>query len=173
MSGPFDPVFKDARQRGLATGETLFRGGDACTAMFLVRSGQVGLVRHSLSGAQLNLHSAGPGEIIAEASAYSETYHCDGVAEADSRLSVLPKPLFLSRLDADPALARAWATRLAQGLQQARLRTEIRGLRRVSDRLDAWLSAGGHVPAHGELQRLAEILGVSREALYREMARRR
>ena len=173
MPRPFETLFETAPRRTMSAGEILFYNGDPCVQVFLVDTGRVTLHRHSPSGARLNLHSAEAGQVIAEASVYSTTYHCDGVADLDARIAALPKADFLARLDADPALARAWAANLAHMLQQARSRSEIRGLRTVSERLDAWLSGGGQMPPHGEGQRLAETLGVSREALYREMARRR
>jgi hypothetical protein len=44
----------------------------------------------------------------------------------------------------------------------------------VADRLDAWLAAGeGKLPAKGEGRGLAAEIGISPEALYRELARRR
>jgi hypothetical protein len=43
----------------------------------------------------------------------------------------------------------------------------------VAERLDAWLGAEGGLPDRGRWQELAEELGVTREALYRELARRR
>lgn len=49
----------------------------------------------------------------------------------------------------------------------------IRTLRIVAERLDAWFGEGHALPSKGEWQTLAFELGVSREALYRELARRR
>ena len=43
----------------------------------------------------------------------------------------------------------------------------------LADRLDAWLAEGHAFPERGRQQELAAELGVTREALYREMARRR
>ncbi len=44
---------------------------------------------------------------------------------------------------------------------------------KVADRLDAWLCEGHLLPNKGRWQDVASELGVSREALYRELARRR
>ena len=57
--------------------------------------------------------------------------------------------------------------RLIEGL------AEIRSLRSVSDRLDAWIAEYGPMPNKGLWQGVANELSVSREALYRELARRR
>jgi hypothetical protein len=55
----------------------------------------------------------------------------------------------------------------------ARVRAEIRSLPKVAERLEAWLREGHVLPDKGCWQDVAAELGVSREALYRELARRR
>jgi len=62
---------------------------------------------------------------------------------------------------------------LARGVQAARLKAEIRSLSKVSERLGAWLEAGNTLPEKGRWQEVAAELSVTREALYRELARRR
>ena len=62
---------------------------------------------------------------------------------------------------------------LARSVQAARVRAEIRSLPRVAERLDAWLAEGNALPGKGQRQELAAELGVTREALYRELSRRR
>ncbi|MEC7667561.1 MAG: hypothetical protein VXZ18_01615 [Pseudomonadota bacterium] len=62
---------------------------------------------------------------------------------------------------------------MARTLQKSRMQSEIRTLKTVAERLDAWLVDNPALPPKGQLQDLAHILGVSREALYRELAKRR
>lgn len=119
------------------------------------------------------LQNAGPGAFVAEASAYSSRYHCDAVAAEESVVAGLPRERFLSALKDDPALAENWSALLAHSVQSARLRAEIRSLPRVADRLDAWLGEGNRLPERGRWQEVAAELGVTREALYRELALRR
>ena len=79
-----------------------------------------------------------------------------------------------ARLARSPEFAEAWAEYLTREVQEARLRSEILSLKTVARRLDAWLlSHGGHMPAKGEWKSLAHQIGVSPEALYRELARRK
>lgn len=111
--------------------------------------------------------------VVAEASAYSGSYHCDASAPMDSTVLALPKSAFLSAMASNPDLAAVWAATLARGVQAARFRSEIRSLPKVADRLDAWLGEGNHLPEKGHWQDVANELGVTREALYRELARRR
>jgi CRP-like cAMP-binding protein len=173
MRDPLDQFFADAGTLTLGAGETLFHAGDPVEQVFLVRSGDVMLVRHGADGSRMILHRAGPGDLLAEASVWSDRYHCDAVARSPTEVETVPRSAFRAALARDPELAEGWARRLARAVQAARLRAEIRGLRTVAERLDAWLGAEGRLPDRGRWQELAEELGVTREALYRELARRR
>ncbi|MCB8839686.1 Crp/Fnr family transcriptional regulator [Aurantimonas sp. VKM B-3413] len=173
MQASISLLFQDARDTRLVPGQTLFAAGKDVTDIFMVRAGRVHLQRHTTHGAQMVLQNAAPGAVIAEASAYSTCYHCDAVAAEESVVAGLPKERFLSALADDPSLATSWSALLARSVQAARLRAEIRNLPRVSDRLAAWLGEGNALPERGRWQDVAAELGVTREALYRELARRR
>lgn len=173
MSEGLAPLFDDAELRLIKAGVWLFHGGDHVHNMHLVTAGAVNLVRVTGAGAPVILQRARPGMVLAEASAYSATYHCDARAVAAASVRVMPIVRFRERLTDDPELAEVWAAHLAHAVQSARLRAEIRTLRTVAERLDAWLGEGRLLPARGAWQDLAAELGVSREALYRELARRR
>ncbi|MEE9319694.1 MAG: Crp/Fnr family transcriptional regulator [Granulosicoccus sp.] len=157
--------------RNVAANESLFYSGDPVKSVFLVQQGCVVLRRQTVMGAELILHVAEMGAVIAEASVYSSTYHCDAIAREASRLHVFSKANFRAQLADNPALADCWAMKLASSVQAARFRAEIRSLRTVAERLDAWVGAGREIPAKGLRQELAAELGVSREALYRELSR--
>lgn len=173
MSSALAPLFNDAPSRIFRDGEAVFRAGARVESVFLVREGAIGLVRHTREGARLLLHRAGPGTLLAEASAWSDVYHCDAVALGDARVASLPRAAFRTTLARDPVLLDAWSAELARAVQAARMRAEIRSLRTVAERLDAWLDAFGALPARGRVQDVAEEIGVSREALYRELAKRK
>ena len=173
MSMHIDQMFAEGRSQTLVAGQHLFRVGDAVMAVHLVVSGQVSLQRVTDTGATLTLQRAMPGEVLAEASVYAARYHCDGVVSQHAEVRSLPLAVFRRALAADVALAELWAQRLAEATQAARMRAEFRSLKTVSSRLDAWLSMRGAMPDKGHWQDVATELGVSREALYRELARRR
>jgi CRP-like cAMP-binding protein len=173
MSDALALLFDTAEPRRIYAGARLFHGGDPVHDMYLVTEGAVDLTRVTGTGASVILQRARPGQVLAEASAYSATYHCDAQAIMPALVRSVPVVDFRARLKADPALAERWAAHLAHAVQTARLRAEIRTLRTVAERLDAWLGEGRALPAKGAWQDLAAELGVSREALYRELARRR
>lgn len=173
MSPALDPLFIGSRFVHLANGAVLFRSATAVREMFVIDQGQIQLIRHTVHGAKLVLQRAGPGIIVAEASAYSQTYHCDAITVEDCTLRAVPKSAFLSALAADPDLATVWAANLARGVQAARIKSEIRALPKVAERLDARLGEGNTLPPKGHWQDIANELGITREALYRELSRRR
>ncbi|MEM8812475.1 MAG: Crp/Fnr family transcriptional regulator [Pseudomonadota bacterium] len=173
MSDPLSPIFAGARETLLKKGETLFRSGDPVTRMYGVLSGRVDLARVTQNGGDLVFQVAESDAVIAEASAYSDVYHCDAVAIEPSKVRSVLLETFFARLERQPRLQGAWSRHLAQGLQSARFLAEIRTLHTVAARLDAWLAQGREIPVKGEWQNLASSLGVSREALYRELSKRR
>jgi len=100
--------------------------------------------------------------VLAEASAYSKAYHCDAVATQASAVSAVPRHAFRAALEGDPALAQVWVRHLAQGVQAARFRAELRTLPRVVDRLQAWLAEGNSLPEKADGRMWPPSLG-SRE----------
>lgn len=77
------------------------------------------------------------------------------------------------RIAESPQLSEAWAGHLASEVQRARLHAEILSLKTVADRLDAWIAWNGAPPVKGRGAFVAMEIGITPEALYREMAKRR
>jgi len=166
-------IFKPERLQRFAPGDTVFRSGSTVKRVFLVKAGCTALTRPLPSGEQVMLQRASSGNIIAEASVYAHKYHCDCQALEATELAYPPLKSFIDKLRSDTQLAEAWAGYLARSVQQARMRAEIRSLKTVAERLDAWIGEYGEMPPKGHWQEVADELSVSREALYRELARRR
>jgi CRP/FNR family transcriptional regulator, dissimilatory nitrate respiration regulator len=154
-------------------GEAVFHLGDVVRRMYVVRSGTIHLVRHQRGGSAVILQRAGPGSILAEASLYSTRYHCDASAETDATTWSIARSELRRRIAEDPEFSEAWADHLAQEVQRARLHAEILSLKTVSERLDAWVAWSGAPPSKGRGAVVAMAIGVTPEALYREMAKRR
>lgn len=152
---------------------TLFFRGDVVEYLFILQTGHIALTRHMEDGNRLVLcHAVGPC-MLAEASVYSTLYHCDAVALSDCELYKVSKDDFIALLASSPEMASLWSAHLAQTLQAARQHCEILRLRKVSERLDAWTALnGGALPPKGQWKVLAEQIGVSVEALYRELSNR-
>src|SRR6516164_259782 len=161
--------------RVLAPGELLFRQGDPAVAIYKVESGRLRLIRRTVDDHLVILHTARRGEFFAEASLFAETYHCDAVAAAPSRIQVYPKAMVTEALRTDPVLAAAFIARLAHQLQELRSRMELRNIRSARERVLQYLRLRAGVDGHsiaieGQLQDIAAEIGMTREALYRTLA---
>lgn len=173
MSEHITQVFAGGLLRQLEQSEPLFHSGDPVKQMFLVLDGQIALSRLTCAGTNVILQQARSGQVLAEASAYSATYHCDAQAGVATSVRAIPVNLFHHKLAQDTNVAEAWSSHLAREVQSARMLSEIRTLRTVGERLDAWLGEGQSLPKKGQWQEVAAQLGVTREALYRELGKRR
>lgn len=165
----------DRSVRDLAAGEILFRQGDPPVAIYRVESGRLRLVRRTLDDHLVILHTARRGDFFAEAALFADSYHCDAVAAAPSRVLVYPKARLMEVLRAEPALAEAFMARLAHQLQDLRAQMELRNIRSARVRVLQYLRlrAGPRrhtVAIEGRLQDIAAEVGLTREALYRTLA---
>lgn len=172
MAETWLPLLKGIRATGrrLATGETLFRGGEVATALFHVDEGRVRLARD-----QACLHVAETGTLIGEAALFTECYPCDATAIAPTQLSAYSKTAVLLHLKSHPALALAFAACLARGLDAARARLELARIRSAPERVLAFLAqagaAAGPVTLDRPLTKVAGEIGLTHEALYRSLAK--
>ena len=162
------------KTRTIEAETTLFRRDGIVRKLFIVEFGIVELVRYSENGSGLVLQRATDGQILAEASLYSKSYHCDAVITTSARLQEFSKTMLLDAIQTDPKLLHLWAAYLSRTVQEARQRAEILSRRSVTDRLDGWLAMHDmQMPEKGQWYRLAMEIGVTPEALYREIAKRR
>jgi CRP/FNR family transcriptional regulator, dissimilatory nitrate respiration regulator len=175
MSNQLRSFFEALRGQELAfpAGRHVFQLGDPVQLIYLVRSGSIFLTRHQHDGTVLVLQRATAGSVVAEASVYSDRYHCAAEAQADSTTWCVSRREVTRHLTADRSFAMAWSQHLAHEVQRARLQAEIVSLKTVAARVNAWIACNGTLPPKGEWSALAVQIGVSPEALYRELARRR
>lgn len=152
----------------------LFHCSDKVEQVFIVEQGAVELIRPQRDGNPIILQRAGHMTILAEASVYSNNYHCDALAVTPAIVSTIPKSKFLSHLANDKDLSHLWSSHLAAEMQKARYRSEILSRKTVAERLDAWLDLHDNtLPPKGEWKSIAIQIGVSPEALYRELSKRK
>ena len=163
-----------SRTRMFAAGQPLFHRGDRVVALYRIESGTVNLQRFTADGDAAVMQRATAGDLLAEASIFSERYHCDALAKEPVSARRFDMVEVRRLLEQQPAFAAALAQHLAREVMHMRSRSEIAALRTVQARLDAWLALNDdQLPPAGKRVELARELGVSPEALYRELARRR
>lgn len=167
-------IARSNKRRTLDQGAYLFHQDDPVNSVFVVEEGLIELARHQLGGETIVLQRAACRTVLAEASLYSSAYHCNGIARRPSRITELSKTTFLKQLQEDEEFSRLWAEHLAREVQAARLRSEILSRKTVSERLEGWLTwYENKLPSKGQWKSVALQIGVSPEALYRELAKRR
>ena len=164
-----------SRVRDLAAGEALFRQGDKALAIFEIEHGRLRLIRNTVAGHPVVLHTARAGELFAEAALFASNYHCDAVAAAASRVRIYPKRELLAAFRAEPALSERFIALLAHQIVALRARLEERNIRSARERVLHHLALatgpdGRTMPLEGTLMDLAAEIGLTHEALYRTLA---
>ena len=97
------------RESEFAAGAAVFHLGDPVRLVHFVRRGAIHLVRHQADGAALILQRARAGSILAEASIYSDRYHCDARAESDAVTWAVARMDLCHHLEATPEASQVWA----------------------------------------------------------------
>jgi CRP-like cAMP-binding protein len=163
------------RSRNLAAGAPLFRQGDPAAAVYVIERDRIALIRHTSEGRRVTLFTAGSGESFAEAALFSDTYHCDAVAEIASRVTVVPKGELHAVLRQRWQAAEQLMAKLAQQVQALRTRLELRSVKGARERVwQALILAagpgGGAVNLKSPLKTMASEIGLTHEAFYRAIA---
>ncbi len=156
------------RRREVPRGSHVFRQEEPTGALHVLVSGAVELSRTTEAGEHVVIHRARAGETFAEAALFSEEYHCDAVATADSTIIAFDRTLVLSRFAADPDFAKSLAHWFARQVQGYRRRLEIHAIKRADERVLAAFAAG---MATSDLKTLAAEIGLTHEAVYRALKR--
>ncbi|WP_105436647.1 Crp/Fnr family transcriptional regulator [Neorhizobium sp. T25_13] len=151
----------------------VFHRGDVVQLLFVILEGSINLVRFQDDGNVAVLQRANAGSILAEASVFADQHHCDAVALTPAKVAGVPVSSIRNLIENDPNFARAWIIHLSSELQNSRKRSEITALKTVTARLSAWTAWNDREPSKGDWKNVAAEIGVSAEALYRELAKRR
>jgi CRP/FNR family transcriptional regulator, dissimilatory nitrate respiration regulator len=160
-------------RREVAAQSHLFSQGDKVRSLFLVLEGVIHLERNSENGTIITLQRARPVSVISEASLYADNYHCSAICKDPTVVWVIPKADIRHHMTKDSSFAETWVKHLAREIQRTRFQAETMSLKTVAARLDAWLDWNGNtLPAKGGWKIVASQIGVSPEALYRELAKR-
>lgn len=173
----FDELFAAAKttEKFLAPGEFLFRKGDTSAHLYTVRDGCVRLVRYTLDGNAVVMHTARPGDGLAEASLFSDIYHCDAEAVLPSTLACYAKDRILAILQAHPEKSMACIALLARQVRSLRALLEIRAIHSARDRVLHYLLLLANpitleVIVPGSYKTIALELALAHETLYRTLA---
>jgi CRP/FNR family transcriptional regulator len=150
------------------SGTVLFDEHQPCTGLPFLLSGAVRVVKAAANGRELPLYRVLPGEtcIISSSCLLGHIdYNARGVAQGETTIGVLARPLFDELLRAPPFrnyIFQLFAERMAELMQ---LVEEV-AFRKLDQRLAALLLGKGRV-VHATHQQLADELGSVREMVSR------
>ena len=86
MSYDLIKLIKDmhGQEHSLHEGVFLFHQGDVVISLFMIVTGCVELIRHQASGNVITIQRAHYNSLLAEASVFSDRYHCDAITAKSS-----------------------------------------------------------------------------------------
>ena len=168
-----EKLLQSSRTVTFEVGEVVFLSGARPISMDFVLSGEIHMLRYTSSGNQILLHRS-CGGFIAEASIDIVTYPCDAVAVSNSTLVRFELKQFKEVLESNAEFRGAWNHMLAHEIRRLRTQCERLALRTARARIAHYIECEGRhgvLELPGALKSWAHELGLSHEALYRELSR--
>jgi CRP-like cAMP-binding protein len=164
---PFVHLPSDAsRTIKMQQGDVLFRQDQTTSGLYRVISGCVTLRRTSLGGDLLTLHRAVSGGYFAEASIFSDAYHCDAICTEAGRVLKVSKDKVIASLQSNATFGEGFTRVLAVQVQQYRAHIEILAIRSAKHRVMAAVQAG-YLKA--TVPEFASRINLTHEACYRAL----
>ena len=158
---------RDRLLRELIRGETLFVQNTATAGLFFLASGVIDLKRTTRSGQSVMIHRARSGDTFAEASLFTDVYHCTATAASKVVLVECRKSAISTLLNTDINFARSMASRFANQIQKARRHVELLSIRAADERILSALNDGLLIE---DITVFAEFIGLAPETVYRTLA---
>jgi CRP-like cAMP-binding protein len=175
MNYSFKKVFSDLKPANLSLkkSDILFLQNDEILNMYFIKAGRLKLQRETIEGFSVIQHIAFKGEVIAEASLFSQDYHCSAVADTSTEVSYLRKIDLLNYLEKNPTAMRQLLVLYANQIKNLRAINEIKNIRSAKERTLAFLrnemDANSEVKLSISLKDVAYRIGLSHEAFYRTL----
>jgi CRP-like cAMP-binding protein len=151
----------DMQQRDI-----LFLQDEARDGLYRVLTGCVTLKRTSSEGEALTLHRAVSGGYFAEASIFSDTYHCDATCTVAGSALKISKSAVIAAMQSNPEFSETFARLLAVQVQQYRAHIELLAIRSAKERVLAAFRAGYSATTIPEF---ASRINLTHEACYRAL----
>jgi len=154
-------------------GDRLFQQGDAIKYLFFITSGKVKLIRDTIDGKTVLLHTGQENESIAEASLFSPQYHCSAIADSTCEIMRVRKHDILSFLEENPDAMMNLLSIFARQVRDLRTINEIKNIRLAKERILSYIRC--NIDQNKEmvlklsLKDIAHKIGLSHETFYREL----
>ena len=152
------------RRQKYVKNDVVFKQGEDTRGLFFVLSGQVNLRRYTETGHLITVHRATANTLFAEASLFSDRYHCDAQCNSACDIFCIDKTAILKCMDSEPKFSKQFNKLLASQIQNYRQILEIMAIKSATDRILAAVTAGYLV---GSVTDFASQIGLTHEACYR------
>ena len=175
MNDAFKKILSDLKTENLSLkkNDILFLQNDKVLNMYFIKAGRLKLQRETLEGFQVIQHIAFKGEVIAEASLYSQRYHCSAIADTKSEISYLRKIDLLNYFEKNPGAMSQLLMLYAHQIKSLRAINEIKNIRSAKERTLAFLrnemDAESEVKLSISLKDVAYRIGLTHETFYRTL----
>jgi CRP-like cAMP-binding protein len=173
----FGELLQAARtgSKSLEQGEFLFQRGDIAINFYTVLDGCVRMVRYSQNGDAIVMHTARSGDSLAEASLFTDRYHCDAEAMLPSTVACFAKNKIMAILRDSPEKSMACIALFSRQVVGLRALLEVRSIRSARDRVLHYLLLRTNpntmeVSMAGSVKAMAHDLAMAHETLYRTLA---
>ncbi len=164
---PFTLLQPTARRTiTLQKSERLFGQGELASGLYQVLSGSITLQRMSIDGEVSVLHRAAAGGYFAEASIFSDVYHCDAICSGAGRFLKIGKAEITGAMKTNPAFCESFMKLLAVQVQSYRSLIEILAIRSAKERVLTAFRAGYF---EGTIIEFANRINLTHEACYRAL----
>lgn len=163
-----------SKEISVKKGALLFSPGDTTKGFFAVLAGAVRVYRVSTKGKEISIEIIGAGCTFAEASLFSDVYHCCAQAlKVGTVVCLIRKHAFLELIQKDVQFAAAWLRVLSLKLIHAHQRIEELSLKTPGARIASYIlflaemqnGASVALPVHRKS--IATLLGMTHETFYR------
>jgi CRP-like cAMP-binding protein len=151
----------------------LFSPGEPTRGFYAVLDGVIRIYRVSPQGKEITVEIADAGKSLAEASLFTNIYHCFAQALKDSRVCLIQKDSFLNMIQKDTQFAAAWIHILSHQVIQLHQRIEELSLKSPKARIASYIlllaemqnTAFVRLPVYRKS--IATLLGMTHETFYR------
>ena len=162
-----------AREIPVKKGSILFSPGDAVLGFYAVLNGSIRVFRGSAKGKEITLEIVGAGSTFAEASLFTDRYHCYAEVLKDSTVFLIRKEAFLEMIQTNIQFASTWIHILSLEVIRLRQRIEELTLKSPKIRIVSYIlllvemqnSTSIVLPAHRKS--IATLLDMTHETFYR------
>jgi CRP-like cAMP-binding protein len=157
----------------LKKGEFLFRQNTSAEHLFFLEKGRVKLVRETIDGQSLVVHIAYSQETFAEASFFSQEYHCHAICDSTCTVLSFAKTEVSQYLQNHPKSMMTLLKTYAQQVRSLRLLNEIKSINSAYERVLTFFisEANENFEFHFaySLKDMAQRLGLAHETFYRTL----